>query len=142
MEKIKKVKPINIQGIKFTVDMTPENSTPEKIEQRLRNLVKISIDILSRQKRLRSGLTLERMREAWGKQNHEKKIGADQGFDDKAEDLEMSETIEKEIRIRLSVYEWRQIEQEARRLRMSSTQLSRKWVLEGLNRWYPSCFRR
>jgi len=142
MEKIKKVKPINVQGIEFTVDMTPENNTPEKIEQRLRNLVEISIDILSRQKRLRSGPTVERMREPCGKQNYEKKIGVDEGFDDKAEDLEMSETIENEIRIRLSVDEWRQIEQEALKLRMSSTQLSRKWVLEGLNRCDPSRFRR
>ena len=101
MLKRKIVKPLNIENIKFTVDDTPENNTPEKIQQRLHNLVEIAIDILGRQNKLHSGLTVEQAREEWKRQDLQEKLKDDQAsITDTAKVIEISETPEKEIRIR------------------------------------------
>ena len=135
MAKRKTVKPLNIENIKFTVDETPENKTPEKIQQRLRNLVEIAIDTLSRQNKLQRGLTVEQVREEWKIQDLEEKLKGDQASNtDTAKSIEVTETLEREIRIRLPQDKWEQIGEEAHRLRMSPTAIARKWVLEGLNR--------
>jgi len=135
MTKRKKVKPLNIENITFTRDETPENNTPEKIEQRLRNLVEIAIDIMGKQKKLQNGLKVEQSPEVWKRQDLEEKLKDDQAsITDTVKGIEMSETPEKEIRIRLSQDSWEQIGEEARRLRMSPTAIASKWVLEGLNR--------
>ena len=135
MGKRRKVKPLNIEDIEFTVDNTPENNTPYKIQQRLHNLMEIAIDILSRQNKLQNGLTVEQAQEELKRQDLQEKLKDDQASNiDTVKGIEMSETPEKEIRIRLSQDSWEQIGEEARRLRMSPTAIARKWVLEGLNR--------
>jgi len=101
----------------------------------LHNLVEIAIDILGRQNKLHSGLTVEQAREEWKRQDLQEKLKDDQAsITDTAKVIEISETPEKEIRIRPPQDSWEQIGEEARRLRMSPTAIARKWVLEGLNR--------
>ena len=133
MTKRKKVEPLNIENITFTRDETPENNTPYKIQQRLHNLMEIAIDI-SRQNKLQNGLTVEQSQEELNRQDLEEKLKGNQAYNtDTVKGIEMSETPETEIRIRLSQDSWKQIGEEARRLRMSPTAIARKWVLEGLN---------
>ncbi|MFC2016085.1 hypothetical protein ACFLUF_00025 [Chloroflexota bacterium] len=47
-------------GITYRVDTSPENNTPEKIQQRLRTLIELAIAVTAKEGKLRSGLTVGR----------------------------------------------------------------------------------
>ena len=136
MRKKRNSEPFNIESIKFKTDASSENNTPEKIQQRLRTLIEIAIDIAERQGLLRSELTVEQAREEWRRQDLESKRADSQASHDpnKLEDFEMAEPVQKEIRVRLPQDKWGQIGEEARRLCISPTELTRRWILERLSR--------
>ena len=115
-------------GITYRVDTTPKNSTPEKIRQRLRTIAELAIAIGIKEGKLHSGLTVEQARERWKQIDLNEKLN-----DDKVEDLVQCESELKEIRIRLPSDIWNEIGLEARKMRISHTELARKWVINGLN---------
>jgi len=115
-------------GITYRVDTTPENSTPEKIRQRLRTIAELAIAIGIKEGKLHSGLTVEQARERWKQIDLNEKLN-----DNKVEDLIQCESELKEIRIRLPSDIWNQIGIEAHRMHVSHTELARKWVINGLN---------
>jgi hypothetical protein len=49
-------------GITYRVDTSPENNTPEKIQQRLRTLAELAIEIGIKEGKLHSGITVEQAR--------------------------------------------------------------------------------
>lgn len=134
MRKKKNSEPFNVRNITFRVNTDPENNTPEKIQQRMRNLIEIAIDIAGRQGLLRSGLTAEQARETWRKMDLKEKRARTSAHLDKAEDFDLSEPEQKEIRIQLHHNQWCQIRVEARKMHISHTELAKRWILEGLSK--------
>lgn len=118
-------------GITYRVDTTPENSTPEKIRQRLSTLVYIALSILAREGKLQSGLTVDQIRQIW--EQHNPWLRYRNRASENAADLKVAEPEIKEIRIRLPSLIWNQIGMKARRMHISHTELARKWIIEGLN---------
>ena len=52
-------------GITYRVDTSPGNNTLEKIQQRLRTLAELAIEIGIKEGKLHSGMTVEQARERW-----------------------------------------------------------------------------
>ena len=65
-----------------------------------------------------SGLTVEQVREIWKRQDLVAKREADQVYHDpsKAENVEITEPVQKEIRVRLPQDKWCLIREEARKI--------------------------
>lgn len=121
-------------GITYRVDTIPENNTPEKIRQRIRTLIELAFAVAAKEGKLRSGLTVEQLREGWKKIDLQEKHDQTIRDSNKAEDLVSSEPEQKEIRIRLPLDTWSQIGMEAHKLHISHTELTRRWILEGLSK--------
>jgi len=117
-----------LNGITFRVDTTPENSTLEKIRQRLCTLAELAIEIGIKEGKIHSSLTVEQARERWKQIDLNEKLS-----NVKIENHIQREPERKEIRIRLPSVIWNQIGMEARVMHISHTELARKWIIEGLN---------
>ena len=136
MRKKKKSEPLKVENVKFTTDASPENNPPEKIQQKLCTLIEVAISIARRRGLLRSGLTVVQAHEEWRRRDLEPKLVSSQAphISGKGEYFEIPDPVQKEIRVRLPRDKWSQIVEEARRLRISPTELTRRWILERLSR--------
>jgi len=126
-----KVKPLDSREVEFTVDKTPENDTPELIRQRLSTLVYIALRILAREGKLQSGLTEDQIRQMW-EQRNPWALYRDRTSEE-VDDLKVEESVIREIRVRLPANIVSQIDEQARRLRLSRTELTKRWIMEGLS---------
>jgi len=135
MKKKRNSEPFNIEDVKFTTDASPENNTPEKIEQRPGTLIEIAIEIAGRQGLLRGRLTEEASRERRRRDVEEERVVTPASYrPGKVKDFETVDQVQKEIRLRLPQDKWGQIVEESHKLRITPTELARRWVLEGLSR--------
>ncbi len=107
-----------------------------KVRERLRKLLKLAIDIGRREGLIGTGMTLEQVREEieLRKMQSNSRTYSPIFSPAQVESAEMTGPVIKEIRVRLPIHQWELIGKEARKLRISHSELSLKWILEGLDR--------
>ena len=125
------VKPLDVREVEFTLDKPPENDSPELIRQRLSTLVYIALRILAREGKLQSGLTEDQIRQMWEQRNPWARYR--DRTSEEVDDLKVEEPVIREIRVRLPANIVSQIDEQARRLRLSRAELAKRWIMEGLS---------
>ena len=134
-------KMVDVAGDKsyeVVIDWSAVERDPQA-RQRVHNLFEIAISILKQEGLTGKGLTTKQVMEALKSRKNEIEKGQESkqsngsSRNGKAEEYEVSQPLEKEIRVRLPQDRWEQIGEEARRLRISHTALARTWILEGLS---------